>query len=99
MPCNQQVNCIEDLEAAKDLIKTRPILTTARCRKPYDDTVGNESDVSYLDDEYIVLINTAHAEIARQFETAFSLAEQFLREGKNFRVSVSSEFNYLNLIF
>ena len=69
----------------------RPIFTTATCQKPYDNSPADtESNVSYLKNEYVVLVNTGNPEISSQFGRAFDLAERLLREGKNFRITVSS---------
>ena len=83
-----QLNNREDLAAAQDTIMRRPLFTTAKCQKPYDDTTDPESNVSYLRHEYIVLVNTGNAEINGMLNRAFNLAEQLLDEGKNFRITV-----------
>ncbi|XP_065057563.1 uncharacterized protein LOC135685518 isoform X2 [Rhopilema esculentum] len=83
------LNSREDLAAAQDTIMRRPLFTTAKCQKPYDDTTDPESNVSYLRHEYIVLVNTGNAEINGMLNRAFSIAEQLLDEGKNFRITIS----------
>eukprot|EP00794_Sanderia_malayensis_P000506 gene506-1153_t len=87
-----EINSMEELNATRDMIMRRPIFTIARCRKPYDDSSGNEdTGYSYLDDKYVVLVNTANPEVRSQFDRAFQLAENFVKNGNNFRVTVSRE--------
>ena len=72
-------------------------MTTAECKKPYYyDTTERNSDggrrqsLAYLEDEYVVIINTQHPQIASQLEEAFTRAEKYLRDGNNFRVTVGT---------
>ena len=79
---------MEDLNAAREVMMRRLIFTTAKCQKPYEDTTRPDSDVSYLRHEFAVLVNTGNSEINSQFARAFELAERFLNEGTNFRITV-----------
>lgn len=86
---NFQMNSMDELNAAREVILRRPIFTTVKCRKPYSTNVSAEdSSVSYMEHEFAVLVNTGNAEINSQFARAFELAEKYLNEGKNFRVTV-----------
>ena len=83
-----QIDSKEDLNAARELIMRRLIFSTAKCQKPYTHRDRADNDVSYLRHEFAVLVNTGNPEISGQFARAFELAEQYLTEGTNFRITV-----------
>ena len=83
-----QMDCMEDLNAAREVIMRRLIFTTAKCQKPFSSTNDPENNVSYMRHEFAVLVNTGNAEINGQFARAFEMAERFLAEGTNFRITV-----------
>ena len=75
------------------MVRSRPIMTTAHCKKSFfrEDEEGtySESADTYDDsDDYVVLINTSHPQIMAQFDQAFRQAEQCINAGDNFRITV-----------
>ena len=68
----------------------QPIFTTAKAFKPQKDTDPDWS-ASTLTHNFVVLINTGDPNIKSMFDEAFERAEQYLNEGKNFRIKVSSD--------
>ena len=88
---------MEDLNAARELIMRRLIFSTAKCQKPYTDSYKDADDnsCSYLRNEFAVLVNTGNPEINGQFTRAFEMAERFLAEGTNFRITVFFGKSYI----
>jgi len=84
-----EMDCIEDLNAARELIMRRLVFTTAKCQKPYTSTKDPENNVSYMRHEFAVLVNTGNAELNGQFARAFEMAERLLAEGTNFRITIA----------
>ena len=71
----------------------RLIFLTAECVKPYGLKYNSLQDLSELRHEFAVLVNTGNPEISGQFVRAFELAERYLTEGKNFRITVCILFH------
>ena len=88
---------MEDLNAARELLMRRLIFSTAKCQKPYTEShrEGDDNSVSYLRHEFAVLVNTGNTEISGQFARAFEMAERFLTEGTNFRITVFFDYSYI----
>jgi len=89
-----EVTTIEELNIVRELIRSRPVLTTVKCSKSYNDRPerdqSSENDNSEtVTDDYIVLINTAHPQMVDMFNKAFEQAEENLKEGKNFRITIA----------
>jgi len=84
-----------DLDAFMHQIRSKPLLTTALCSKPYSvnrDRYQNESvnveDTQHTE-EYVAMVNTAHPQISQMFQEAYDKTSQLLREDKKFRVTIS----------
>ena len=67
-----------------------PVFTTVKCTKTYADPSDSDPTSSCSEErEYVVLVNTGNPRISSEIERAFELAERLIREGKNFRITVS----------
>lgn len=80
------------------MIRSKPLFTTAKCGKSYDTgdydggRRGSQGDGEYTTETYtedfVVLVNTNHQQIAEKFNNGFQQAERYLHEGKKFRITV-----------
>ena len=76
-------------------VQSKPILTTAYCNKPYSyNRDRHEHDSTNIErsqhvEEYVVMVNTRHQQVAQLFQDAYERAKRCVEEGKKFRVKVS----------
>lgn len=79
-------------------VQSKPILTTAYCSKPYSyNRDRHDHDSTNIErtehvEEYVVMVNTRHQQVAQLFQEAYDRAKRFVEEGKKFRVKVRDLF-------
>ncbi|XP_065057558.1 uncharacterized protein LOC135685515 isoform X2 [Rhopilema esculentum] len=96
-----EVNDCTEVQTIRKLISKKPILTTAHCHQTISRVNGkadSEPSVSLKTVDYVVLINTSHPLVKEQFEQAFQKAEDFLKERKNFRITIAISDSIRNYV-
>lgn len=100
------MNTASDLESFKQLVYSKPVLSTVLCGKLYSnsslhrgDQEINETEALTHNEEYIVLINVRHPQVQRIIDEAIKSAHRLLSQGKKFRVSVSMRYFLLQKHF
>ena len=84
-----------DLNEFMERMRSKPLLTTALCSKPYTHDHDRHTEDSSNSDhlthtqEYIATVNMHHPQIQQMFKEAFDKARQLLEQGDKFRVTVS----------
>lgn len=86
-----EVNNIDDVEALKTQILSKPLVTIAKCTKQYKEyrSTRNEQgnrDVDYrtMTDEFVVVLNTSNPDVVRVLDETFEKAKQLLQENAKF---------------
>ena len=90
-PRSFQVNNVSEVEAIRDQILSKPLITVAQCSKQYKeyrgtrDSEGNrEVEYHTMTDEFVVVLNTSNPEVRRVLDEAFEKAKQLMSENAKF---------------
>jgi hypothetical protein len=88
-----EVNNVDEIEAIKNQIFSKPLISVAKCSKQYKeyrsgrDSEGNrEVEYHTMIDEFVVVLNTSHPEVQRVLNETFEKAKQLMQENAKFVV-------------
>ena len=92
-----QITSLADLDGLMERMRSKPMVTTALCSKPYTDqhkrerydTQSSDNQRSTHTEEYVATVNTNHPEIQRMFQEVYDETKQLIEQGKTFRVTVN----------
>ncbi|CAB4026439.1 Hypothetical predicted protein [Paramuricea clavata] len=85
-----EVNNVDEIEAIKNQILSKPLISVAKCSKQYKeyrggrDSEGNRQ-VEYhtMTDDFVVVLNTSHPEVRRVLDETFEKAKQLMQRMPN----------------
>ena len=88
-----QVNNVNEIEAIKNEIFSKPLISVAKCSKQYKEyraartSEGNrEVDYHTMTDEFVVVLNTSHPDVQRVLSETFDKAKELMQENAKFVV-------------
>lgn len=89
-----EVNNVDEIEAIKNQILSKPLISVAKCSKQYKehrggrDSEGNrEVEYHTMTDDFVVVLNTSHPEVRRVLDETFEKAKQLMQENAKFVVA------------
>eukprot|EP00794_Sanderia_malayensis_P000493 gene493-1139_t len=87
-----EVSDAEEVLAVRKLLARKRIVTTAHCHTNLvqpGSSSASDSNLFLKTVDFVVIINTSHPLISSQLDAAFNRAEEFIKDGKMFRIKIA----------